>query len=479
MKENTEKLLDGLIRVERALRERLAADGLRSYKPTVKQEAFHKSLCRSRWVFGGNRSGKSECGAAEAVWLARGCHPYRPNKPDADVWVVSLSAQVQRDVAQRKILKYISKNWIADAVMAAGSRDRMDSGVIDFISIKNVSGGTSRIGFRNCEQGREKFQGVSLDAVWFDEEPPREIYEECRMRVMDRKGGLWCTMTPLKGRTWVYDEIYLNDKNDPGLYAVEMEWADNPHLDRGEVESLTRIMGAEELESRRYGKFGGGGGLVYREFDPSVHVIEPFPLPREWYDNISIDPGLVNPLSAHWYAVDYDGNVYVAAEHYEAGKDVAHHSERIKAVCKGLGWHTDSKGRITALIDGAAQSRSLAASKSVCELFRERGILVNPRVDKDLFSGIQRVKSYLRGEGGAPRLFIFSSCANLIRELKGYAWGDGETPKKKDDHALDELRYYLASRPKAREEAKSGIAADKERLYREIRRERKQMTNDK
>ena len=32
---------------------------------------------------------------------------------------------------------------------------------------------------------------------------------------------------------------------------------------------------------------------------------------KEWYDNISIDPGLNNPLSAHWYAVDYDNNIYV------------------------------------------------------------------------------------------------------------------------------------------------------------------------
>jgi phage terminase large subunit-like protein len=381
---------------------------------------------------------------------------------------------VQRDVAQRKILNYLSPRWIGEIVMLAGSRDRPESGVIDFITVRNVAGGLSRIGFRNCEQGREKFQGVSLDAVWFDEEPPRDIYEECRMRVMDRKGELFCTMTPLKGRTWVYGEIYLNPGGDPEIAVTEMEWADNPHLDRAEIEALSGVMDPGELQSRRYGKFGGAGGLVYPEFDPSVHVIEPFAVPPEWYDNISIEPGFTNPLSAHWYAVDFDGNVYVIAEHYEADKDVAHHSRRIKELSRALDWHTDTRGRYSALIDSAAQSRTLAASKSVSELFTERDILVNPRVDKDVFSGIQRVKGYLRDPDGKPRLYIFSSCANLIRELKGYSWGDGESPKKKDDHALDELRYYLASRPRAPEDtAKNEITMDKERLYRELRRERK------
>ena len=43
----------------------------------VKQVEFHKCLKRNRWVFGGNRTGKTECGAAETAWLLRGNHPYR------------------------------------------------------------------------------------------------------------------------------------------------------------------------------------------------------------------------------------------------------------------------------------------------------------------------------------------------------------------------------------------------------------------
>lgn len=68
----------------------------------TKQIEFHSSLKRNRWVFGGNRSGKTECGAVETVWLLLGNHPFRPNKPDLSGWCVSVSQSVQRDVAQKK-----------------------------------------------------------------------------------------------------------------------------------------------------------------------------------------------------------------------------------------------------------------------------------------------------------------------------------------------------------------------------------------
>ena len=436
-----------------------------------KQLAFHKCRKRNRWVFGGNRSGKTECGAVECVYMARGIHPYRENRKDVFGWVVSLSREVQRDVAQSKILKYLPEEWIAEIVMSSGRKDNPSCGVIDQIKVKNVFGGISTIGFKSCDQGREKFQGSSLDFVWFDEEPPEDVYRECRMRVLDKGGDIFGTMTPLKGLTFIYDEIYLNSGDSPDVWCEFMEWADNPYLPAGEIESVSLALSKEELESRRYGRFSGDSGMVYTEFDEQKHVIDPFPVPYDWQSGISIDPGLKNPLSCHWYCVDYDGNVYVVAEHYAAGKDVGWHSDRIREKCDELGWRRDPKGRICALIDSAANQKTLASVKSVTELFYEHGILVNPNVDKDLFSGITRVKEYLKN----GRLFIFRTCVNLIKEIKNYRWGDGDTPRKVMDHGLDELRYFIMSRPKNEEPegVKSEITKDKEKLMRRLRRGRR------
>ncbi len=472
-------IVEKLVRIEAELKRRREGDKLAAYNSGEvkheKQVAFHKCGKRNRWVFGGNRSGKTECGAAECVYLARGIHPYKENKSDVRGWVVSLSAQVQRDVAQKKILQYLRRDWIEDIVMQSGRKDAPEHGIIDFIRVKSALGGSSIIGFKSCDQGREKFQGTSLDFVWFDEEPPEDVYDECRMRVVDRKGEVFGTMTPLKGLTFVYNEIFLNRHNDPEVWYEFMEWSDNPYLDKEEIARMEGSMDENTLQARRYGKFASSTGLVYPEFDEQVHVIEPFPLPKDWQDIVSIDPGLNNPLSAHWYAVDFDDNVYVVYEHFAAGRDIDFHAAAIKDICEKIGWHYDGKGRVRALIDSAAKQRTLGSVKSVVELFYERGILVNPDVEKDLFSGIARVKSYLNPKNGLPNIYIFNTCVNLIRELKGYYWGNGDTPKKTDDHCLDEMRYYLMTRPKKtpKEEEKSVIQRDKERRFRALKKGRR------
>ncbi len=475
------EIVERILEIEREQQRRIANDFLAEYnsgeKKHLKQLAFHKCKKKNRWVFGGNRSGKTECGAVETVYMARGIHPYRENRKNTFGWVVSVSTQVQRDVAQAKVLHYLKPSWIADITMLSGKKESPEYGVIDQIMVKNVFGGISVIGFKSCDQGREKFQGSSLDYVWFDEEPPRDVYEECRMRVIDKNGDIFGTMTPLKGLTFVYEEIYLNSANSPDIWCEFMEWADNPYLPESEIKALTETLSAEQLESRRYGRFKANGGLVYPEFDENIHVIEPFNVPADWYDNISIDPGLKNPLSCHWYAVDFDGTVYVIAEHFEAEKTVEYHAQRIKEISARLGWAKDGGGRIRALIDSAANQKTLSALKSVSELFYEQGINVNPNVNKDLFSGIARVKQYLKPASGKPKLYVFKNCVNLIRELKNYRWGtgDGDAPKKIDDHALDELRYYVMTKPEgsAPKREKTLIEKDKERLFRKILNERR------
>ncbi len=463
--------------IDKLIGEKRKADALSAYNssPPIhdKQLEFHKCKKRNRWVFGGNRSGKTECGAVETVWLARGIHPYRENRKNTDGWVVSLTRDVQREVAQRKILKYLNPDWIADITMNTGRGDNLDCGVIDCITVNNVFGGKSRIWFKSCEMGRAKFQGASLDYVWFDEEPPEDIYTECAMRVMDKKGDIFGTMTPLLGRTFVYDRIYLNDRQDKETWYIFMQWEDNPYLDREEIDRLGKYLSEEELNSRKYGRFGECKGNIYSEFDENVHVIEPFNVPKEWYDKISIDPGLKNPLSCHFYANDGE-NVYVIAEHYEAERDVSYHCSQIKKIAARLGWKTDERGRLRAIIDSAAGQKTLAANKSVTELFSENGIIVNPKVNKDVFSGICRVKRYLKGNGNKPYLFIFSSCVNMIREIKDYRWGNGDSPVKRDDHAMDELRYYImtldAEKSSPSVKRNDLIAKDKRRLYRWIRK---------
>jgi hypothetical protein len=81
--------------------------------------------------------------------------------------------------------------------------------------------------------------------------------------------------------------------------------------------------------------------------------------------------------------------------------------------------------------------------------------LVDSRVLKSKWVGIEKVREYLKVREhpdkelypfGKPKLYIFKNCPNLIREIKNYRYKPGsDQPYKKDDHALDELRYYIMS----------------------------------
>ena len=47
-------------------------------------------------------------------------------------------------------------------------RDALDS-----VIVKHSPGGNSTLGFKSYDQRRTKWQGETLDFVWFDEEPPQ------------------------------------------------------------------------------------------------------------------------------------------------------------------------------------------------------------------------------------------------------------------------------------------------------------------
>ena len=136
-----EEIITKIKRIENEQNRRVENSKLKFYNKGKlvhkKQIEFHKNTKRNRWVFGGNRTGKTECGAVEVVYLSRGNLPYKKNKKNTSGWVVSLSTQVQRDVAQQKILHYLDPDWIVDVVMLSGRKDSLANGIIDHILIKN------------------------------------------------------------------------------------------------------------------------------------------------------------------------------------------------------------------------------------------------------------------------------------------------------------------------------------------------------
>ena len=199
-----------LIVLRRARALQLTGNRLSLYQPHPKQEEAHRlgtqfTACA---VFGGNRTGKSLCAAAEWAYHLTGRYPdwwqgRRWNRP-VRAWVASESWATNIIGCQEMLMGenelwgtgMIPRDALGPVVMQGGV-----SGAISKVKVKHVSGGFSTLTFRAYDQGRKKFQSASVDMIWLDEEPPWPIFTECAMRVFDAKGYMLLAFTPLQGMT--------------------------------------------------------------------------------------------------------------------------------------------------------------------------------------------------------------------------------------------------------------------------------------
>jgi len=86
--------------------------------------------------------------------------------------------------------------------------------------------------------------------------------------------------------------------------------------------------------------------MVYDDWDPAVHLLDPFAIPDDWRRFRAIDFGYTNPFCCQWWAVDGDGRMYLYREVYMTRRTVREHArtiaeysdgERIEATVGGLG----------------------------------------------------------------------------------------------------------------------------------------------
>jgi phage terminase large subunit-like protein len=120
-----------------------------------------------------------------------------------DVWVAGDTSETTRDIVQVTLMGEMGALGTglipADRIIGEPTKRSGVPGAMDSASVRHVTGGRSRVGFKSYDQGRRKFQGTARDVIWLDEEPPAEVYDECLVRLMTRNGIMLCTFTPLLG----------------------------------------------------------------------------------------------------------------------------------------------------------------------------------------------------------------------------------------------------------------------------------------
>lgn len=241
------------------------------------------------------------------------------------IWIATESFDVHRDVLQPKFKRYLDLSRIVDETF-------VKKGTWGNIKYKADDGTITDISFKSYDQGRRMFQGAGKKLIWFDEECPRDIWEECTVREEGARifqNGQWVekphddllriilTMTPVNGLTWVHDELYLATGN-PDIKVAVATWEDNPWLSEEQKRRMASNLTAEALQVRREGKFVRMTGLVCPWFDRGIHV-QPITFNPSWTLYRAIDFGFTNPTCVLWIGVDYDDNWYVYDGIYQPG----------------------------------------------------------------------------------------------------------------------------------------------------------------
>lgn len=199
---------------------------LSRYSPYPKQLQFHRAGTehRERLLMAGNQTGKTTAGAFELAMHLSGEYPdwWPGRRWDRPVrfWAGSETAEVTRDGVQRLLIGEPKEKdqWGTGAIpgkrlKVSGMRQGV-ANAIESILVKHVSGKNSTLGFKSYDQGRTKWQVETLDGVWYDEEPPQDIYTEGLTRTNTTGGFVMLTFTPLKGMSDVVRSFLMSPDTD-------------------------------------------------------------------------------------------------------------------------------------------------------------------------------------------------------------------------------------------------------------------------
>lgn len=436
---------------------------LKHYAPYTKQRAFHDAgVRRERLFLAGNQLGKTWAGAFEAAMHATGLYPdwWKGRRWDKATvgWAGGVTGLATRDTIQRLLLGRpgqfgtgtIPKEKLEDTTSARGVPD-----LVDTIHVRHVSGKVSTIGLKSYEMGREKWQGETLDYVWFDEEPPEDIYMEGITRTNATGGMVWMTFTPLLGMSEVVRRFLL--ESSPSREVVTMTIDDAEHYTPEQRAEIIASYPAHEREARTKGIPTLGSGLIFPVVEDDI-IIDPIDIPRIWPRIGGMDFGYDHPFGAAKLAWDRDNDViYVTADYRQREATPIIHSAALKAWGATLPWAWPH--------DGLQHDKG--SGEQLAEQYRSQGLsLLHERATfDDGTNGVEAGLSEMLQRMQTGRWKVFRNCQHWLEERRLYHRKDGKVVKERDDvisasrYAMMMLRYAATDHPMTRSRPRDGWVA--------------------
>lgn len=304
------------------------------------------------------------------------------------------------------------------------------------IICKNKNGDKTFLKLRSWENV-EKMRGKKSDFNLFDEVAKYKnfwLYKEevLRATISDYIGRELYMSTP-RGFNHFYD-LYNLENQDKDYKSFHFTSYDNPFLAKSELETAKRQMTEDRFAQEYLADFRKTEGLVYKEFNREQHLFDEAGFDGEIHQISKviggIDFGFNNPACILTIEKDKDDNYWVVDEWYKTQQTDAQIADYVSAL-KLNEVYPDPE------------------SASGIEELKRRNVNIRDVIkNKDsIRNGINTIRELFKSN----RLFISSSCRNLIWELETYSYPDKkpdknteEKPIKENDHAVDALRYALS-----------------------------------
>ena len=282
------------------------------------------------------------------------------------------------------------------------------------------------------ESSASLIQGITFAGVLLDEVAlmPRSLVEQACARCSEAGSRLWFNCNPAGPSHWFY-QTWILEAEKRNCLRLHFTMEDNPSLTPQIRRRYEKLYSGVFYRRFILGQWAQAEGRVYDFFVPEMVGKAPVSCDK-WY--ISCDYGTVNPTSMGLWGRN-GGVWYRVKEFYFNSREAMRQmtDEEYAAALENL-----AGGRVIAavIVDPSAAS--------FIEVLRRKGWRVQ-KADNDVLSGIRLTSDCLK----TGRIVLCEGCSDCLREMDEYVWdlssGNKDRVKKEHDHAMDDMRYFVAT----------------------------------
>jgi len=383
----------------------------------------------------GRRAGKSTITALKSIDFAA-------SNPKSNVWYIAPTYKQAKAIMWEMVNEYIPKGLV----------NKSNETELKFV-LKNGS----QIFLKGADNP-DSLRGVRIDLCIFDEvafiDKWDETWKVIRPTLADSKADCWFISTP-NGFNH-FKNLCENRKDDKIIFNPDdhayyhFTTYDNPYIPKEEIENAKQGMDEDSFSQEWLGEFRKMSGLIYKTFNREIHMVEIPQLDSNWTYTRALDFGFAHKSALIYFAINSTGDtIYAYDGLYQTGM--------IESEIAGAVKIKDAGKVITNPVADSAQPMSI-------EALQREGVFFAP-VEKgqdSVKNGIVKVAELLkvRNDTGKPTLMFNKNFTWIADEFENYRWmenksADGaikEVPLKRDDDAMDAIRYFAMSYDKPSKE---------------------------